>query len=78
MINESAHKLGNLPSCMDLIFTYQPNLSDKSGTHFTLHPNCHQIIYAKFDLEVLTNQLTLARFGTIKIHTFILSDSSMN
>ena len=32
----------------------QPNLSLKSGTHPSLHPNYHhQIIYAKFNLEVL-------------------------
>ena len=38
---------------MDLIFTSQPNLAVKSGTLPSPHPNCHhQIIYAKFNLEV--------------------------
>ena len=37
-----------------LNFTSQPNLSVESGTQPSLHPNCHhQIIYAKFNLEVL-------------------------
>ena len=40
--------------CIDLIFTSQPNLSVESGTQPSHHPNCHhQIIYAKFNLEVL-------------------------
>ena len=40
--------------CIDLIFTSQPNLSVESGTQPSRHPNCHhQIIYAKFNLEVL-------------------------
>ena len=54
IINEPTHVLENLSSCIDLIFTSQPNLSVESGTQPSLHPNCHhQIIYAKFSLEVL-------------------------
>ena len=38
----------------DLIFTSQPNLSIESGTQLSFHRKCHhQIIYAKFNLEVL-------------------------
>ena len=45
--------LENLSSCIDLVFTFQPNLIVDSGTHPTLHPNCHhQIIYAKFNLKI--------------------------
>ena len=52
--NKPTHILENSSSCIDLIFTSQPNLSIKSGTQPSLHPNCHyQIIYAKFNLEVL-------------------------
>ena len=54
IINEPTHILENSSSGIDLIFTSQPNLSGKSGTQPSLHPNCHhQIIYAKFNLEVL-------------------------
>ena len=54
IINEPTHVLENSSSCIDLIFTSQPNLSVESGTEPSLHPNCHyQIIYAKFNLEVL-------------------------
>ena len=54
IINEPTHILENSSSCIDLIFTSQPNLSVESGTQPSLHPNCHhQIIYVKFNLEVL-------------------------
>ena len=32
---------GDSSSCIDLIFTSQPNLVMKSGVHSSLHPNCH-------------------------------------
>ena len=36
-----------------LIFTNQPNLVVDSGTHPSLHPNCHhQIIHCKINLQV--------------------------
>ena len=39
---------------LHIYFKWQPNLSVESGTQPSLHPNCHhQIIYAKFNLEVL-------------------------
>ena len=54
IINEPTHILENSSSCFDLVFTSQPNLSVESGTQPSLHPNCHhQIIYARFNLEVL-------------------------
>ena len=41
-------------SCVDLIFTSQPNLKTESGVHPSLHPNSHhQIIFAKFNLEII-------------------------
>ena len=44
----------NSSSCIHLIFTSQLNLSVESGTQPSLYPNCHhQVIYAKFNLEVL-------------------------
>ena len=54
IINEPTHIIENSSSCIDLIFTSQPNLSVESGTQLSLHPNCHhQIIYSKFNLEVI-------------------------
>ena len=54
IINEPTHILENSSSCIDLIFTSQPNLSVESGTQPSLQPNCHhQIIYAKFNFKVL-------------------------
>ena len=38
--------------CIDLIFNSQPNLLIESGTHPSLHPNCHPwIIFAKFNFH---------------------------
>ena len=43
----------NSSSCIDLIFTSQPNLVVESGVHPSLHPNCHhQIVFAKFNLMI--------------------------
>ena len=48
--NEPTHLLSNFSSCIDLIFTNQPNLITHSGVHFSLHKNCqHQIMFARFD-----------------------------
>ena len=45
--------LKNSSSFNDSIFTSQPDLSVESGTQPSLHPNSHhQVIYAKFNLEV--------------------------
>ena len=52
IINEPTHILDNSNSCIDLIFTSQPNMIMDSGVHPSLHSNFHhQIIYAKFDLK---------------------------
>ena len=40
-------------SCIDLIFTDQPNLIVDSGAHPSLHSNCHhQITYCKLNLNI--------------------------
>ena len=50
---EPTHILDKSRSCIDLIFTSQPNIVIDSGVHASLHSNCHhQIIYAKFDLKI--------------------------
>ena len=46
LTNEPTHIQTSSSSCIDLIFTNQPNLSVNSGVHASLHPNCHhQIIH---------------------------------
>ena len=51
MINEPTHILESSSSCIDLIFTSQPNLVITSGVHPSLHPNSHrQVIFAKCNL----------------------------
>ena len=43
----------NTSSCIDLIFTNQPNLVTGSGVHPSLHPKCHhQIVFVKLSLKV--------------------------
>ena len=53
LISKPTHLLPNSLSCIDLIFTDQPNLVVDSGVHPSLHPNCHhQIIFCKFNLMI--------------------------
>ena len=48
LIDEPTHIRKNSSSCIDLIFTNQPNLIVNRGTHPSLHENCqHQITFAK-------------------------------
>ena len=43
----------NSVSCIDLIFTNQPNLVIDSGVHLSLHANCHhQIVNCKLNLNI--------------------------
>ena len=54
LTQEPAHILNLLSSCIDLMFTSQPNFVMQSGIHSSLHSNCHhQIVFAKFTLSVL-------------------------
>ena len=58
IINEPTHILDSSSSCIDLIFTSQPELVTESGVHPSLHQNCHhQIIYAKFNLQFLPSTI---------------------
>ena len=53
LISDPTHLLPNLSSCIDLIFTDQPNLVVDSGVHPSLHPNCHhQITFSVYNLTV--------------------------
>ena len=53
LINKLTHLTANSSSCIDLIFTSQPNLVMEYGVHSSLHPNCHyQIVFAKINLKI--------------------------
>ena len=52
VINEPTHIQGKSMSCVNLIFSFQPNFAMSSGIHSSLHQNCrHQIVFAKFYLK---------------------------
>ena len=54
LIHEPTHIIGERSSCIDLIFSSQPNLVVESGGQSSLHQNCHhQIVFARFNLKVL-------------------------
>ena len=54
IIKEPTRILSNSASCIDSVFTSQPNLVMHSGVHPSLHPNCHhQIFSRKFNLVYL-------------------------
>ena len=54
VITEPTHILPNSSSCIDLIFTDQPNLVIDSGVHPSLHINCHhQIVYSKLNFKII-------------------------
>ena len=53
LIYEPTHILSNSSSCIELIFTNQPNLVVDSCNHPSLQPNCYrQIIHCKINLQV--------------------------
>ena len=53
LIKELTHMLTDSSSCIDVLFTSQPNSVMESGVHSSIHQNCHhQIKYAKINLKV--------------------------
>ena len=53
VILEPIHILSNWSSCIDVVFTSQPNLVMESAVHSSLYENCHhQLVYDKFNLNV--------------------------
>ena len=53
IISDPTHILPHSSSCIDLIFTDQPNYVIDCGTHLSLHPNCHhQITFCKLNLKI--------------------------
>ena len=64
VITEPTHILENSSSCIDLIFSNQPNLIMDSAVDPTLHSKCHhQIMYAKLNLKLNILHLTLVKIG---------------
>ena len=52
LISEPTHLIGDSKSCIDLIFTDQPNLIIESGVHPSLHEQCHhQIVFGKLSVS---------------------------
>ena len=65
IINEPTLILSNSSSCIDLIFTSQPNLVIESGVHSSLHANFHhQTTYVKFNLNIIYPLPIKERCGT--------------
>ena len=53
IIDEQTHIQGQSASCIEIIFSSQPNLVMSFGIHSSLHQNCHhQLIFAKFNLKI--------------------------
>ena len=53
LIQEPTRIRNSSSSCIDLIFTLQPNLVMESVIHSLLHSSCHhQIVFAKFNLSI--------------------------
>ena len=53
LISDATHILPQSTSCIDLIFTDQPNYIIDCGTHPSLNKNCnHQITFCKLNLKV--------------------------
>ena len=55
LISEPTHLIGDSKSCIDLIFTDQPNLITEFCVHPSLHEQCHhQIIYGKLSVSKIS------------------------
>ena len=67
LINEPTHIQTSSSSCIDLIFTNQPNLSVNSDVHAYLHPNFyHQNMHSSFNLNVSYLHHIKGLYGIIK------------
>ena len=52
LINQSKHLTKYFLSCIDLIFTSNPNLINSSGVEMSLFEKCHHnIVYGKIDFK---------------------------
>ena len=75
LIQEPTHILNSSSSCIDLIFTSQPNLVMESGVYSSLHPSCHhKVIFAIFNLSILYPPPYEKTVGFMKKQTLNLSE----
>ena len=67
LIQEPTHIINSWSSCIDLIFTSQPNLVMESGIHSSFHSNCqHQIVFSNLICLFSILRLTKELFGIMK------------
>ena len=80
LIIEPTHILENVSSCIDLIFTNQPNIVLESEVHSSLHLKCHhQIIYWKLNLKIdYLSQYTCEIWDYFKAETDLINHSIEN
>ena len=79
LISEPTHKLSNSSSCIDLIFTCQPNLVGNCGTHSTLNTKCHhQITHCKLNLRIKYPPPHERQCGTTKKQILKVLESLLN
>ena len=65
LVSEPTHLLPQSNSCIDLIFTDQPNLVVNCGTHASLNSKCHhQITHCKLNLKTEYPHHMSGYFGT--------------
>ena len=78
LIQKPTHIRNSSSSCIDLIFTLQPNLVMESAIDSTLHSNCHHlIVYAKFNLSIFILYLMKKLFDIMKELILNLSEEQL-
>ena len=78
IITEATHILESSSSCIDLIFTTQPNLVVESGVHPSLHPNCHIKFYSQnLTYKYITHHHTHEKSGTTNKQILNLLDEQL-
>ena len=69
-------------SCLDLIFTNQPNLVIEGGAHPSLLPNCHhQIVFAKLNLKIeypTLHEPLICDYKNVNVHLINRAIESFN
>ena len=79
MIKSATHFIGNSSSCVDLIFTQQPNQVSSGGVHASLHNNCHhQITLSQTSLYLIPTTLPSFDYSYVHILNIRKSISSIN
>ena len=78
IITKATHILESSSSFIDLIFTTQPNLVVESSVHPSLHLNCHhQIVFAKFNLQIYYPPPYPREIGTTREQILNLLDGQL-